>query len=348
VLLAADVRLESVAALGWPGVAAVLTLMLVVRPLCVLASTRRTGLATNEKVFLAWLGPRGIVAAAVASLFATRLDEAGIDGGTEMRALVFLVIAMTVVVQGMSGGLVAAALGVRRPSRFGYAILGAGSVARLVAAALRRGGEPVVLVDSSPDACELASRAGLEVVNANGLEEEVLVALQADARIACLAITPNEHINFLFARKVRDQFPAPELFVALETEADGVTTPMVRAMGASVLFGGERRLATWAQSVADGAVDVESWALESAPEAGVNLAAAPIHALLPLVFHRGGRVSPVGDDTRPRSRDLFEMAIDRDRRAEAYEWLRACGFVPHGLARPATEPGDAAPAADRP
>jgi NhaP-type Na+/H+ or K+/H+ antiporter len=119
VLLAADVRLAQVRALGWAGLATVLVLMFVVRPLNVLAGTFGSDLSWRERAFIAWLAPRGIVAAAVSSLFAQTLTREGMPGGTELRALMFLVIAVTVVVQGLTGGLVAGRLGLRRPSDSG-------------------------------------------------------------------------------------------------------------------------------------------------------------------------------------------------------------------------------------
>ena len=76
VLLAADVRLEEVRALGWPGVLTVAALMLVVRPLNVAVGTWGSGFGWREKAFLSWIAPRGIVAAAVASLFAISLEAA--------------------------------------------------------------------------------------------------------------------------------------------------------------------------------------------------------------------------------------------------------------------------------
>lgn len=115
VLLSADVRVASVAELGWPGVLTVLGLMLVVRPLDVGVCTLGSELDVREKTFLSWLAPRGIVAAAVSSLFARRLAEAGVEGGEALVALVFLVIAATVLVQGGTVGLVAERLGLRRP-----------------------------------------------------------------------------------------------------------------------------------------------------------------------------------------------------------------------------------------
>ena len=87
ILLAADVGLEGVLALGWEGVAVVGTLILVVRPASVWFVTRGAELAARERIFLAALAPRGIVAAAVASLMASTLDISGITGGDDLRAL---------------------------------------------------------------------------------------------------------------------------------------------------------------------------------------------------------------------------------------------------------------------
>lgn len=131
VLLAADVRVQDVLDLGWPGVLTVAGLMFLVRPINIWLCTLGSDLTRKEKAFLAWLAPRGVVAAAVASLFAQTLDNAGMAGGRELRALVFLVIAITVNVQGSTGGLVASMLGLRRATRRGYLILGANALGHI-------------------------------------------------------------------------------------------------------------------------------------------------------------------------------------------------------------------------
>ena len=342
VLLAADVRLSDVRALGLPGLITVGLLMLVVRPLTVIASTHGTDLGWREKVFLSWLSPRGIVAAAVASLFAIRLTEAGIPGGEEVRALVFLVILATVTVQGLSGGVVARLLRLRRPSRFGYLILGANPLARQVAAALGAR-DPVFLVDINPEACEAARREGLEAMHGNGLEEDIMVLSQADARIACLGLTTNEHVNFLFARRIRDRFRGARLLVALETEASGVTGQMVREIGAEVLFGGERQLTTWVQALTAGLVSHERWEYSS-PQDGSSapLAGAPPRALLPIAAVRDGRGLPISGDSRLRKGDLVDLAVANDHRQEAHVWLREAGFLPAAGHPSLTAPPDAA------
>jgi NhaP-type Na+/H+ or K+/H+ antiporter len=328
VLLAADVRIAEVEALGWRGVGTVATLMLIVRPLSVAVSTRGTGLVVRQKLFLAWLAPRGIVAAAVASLFAIRLDEAGIEGGAALRALVFLVVALTVVVQGTTSGVVARLLRVRRPSALGYLVLGANPLARLVAGSLRDGGQVVRLLDSDPAACAAARAAGLDAEEADGLDEVALVAAQADARIACLGLTANENVNFLFARRVREAFREPRVLVGLESAAVGVTAAMVRGIGAGVLFGRECHIGTWCRAIDAGRVRLERWGLDGASEGGVAWQDIPVDALVPLVRHAGATTEPVADGGRLRRGDRVDFAIDADGDARARTWLRAVGFSP--------------------
>ena len=101
-LLAADVSWGELSPLGWGGVVCVFMIMVIVRPISIWVATMRTGLELKEKVFLAWLAPRGIVTAAVASLFSIRLEQAGILGAGRLQGLVFLTILMTVGIQGLS------------------------------------------------------------------------------------------------------------------------------------------------------------------------------------------------------------------------------------------------------
>jgi len=101
-LLAADVSWGELSPLGWGGVVCVFMLMLIVRPISIWIATIGGELNLKEKVFLAWLAPRGIVTAAVASLFSIRLEQAGILGSGRLQGLVFLTILMTVGIQGLS------------------------------------------------------------------------------------------------------------------------------------------------------------------------------------------------------------------------------------------------------
>ena len=101
-LLAADVSWGELSPLGWGGITCVFMMMIIVRPISVSLATVGQNLAIKERVFLAWLAPRGIVTAAVASLFAIRLEQAGVLGAGRLQGLVFLTILMTVGIQGLT------------------------------------------------------------------------------------------------------------------------------------------------------------------------------------------------------------------------------------------------------
>ncbi|MGC6483096.1 MAG: cation:proton antiporter [Synechococcus sp.] len=110
-LLAADVSWAELSPLGWGGVCCVLVLMLVVRPVAVSLATVGQPLNWRQRLFMGWLAPRGIVTAAVASLFAIRLEQAGVLGAGRLQGLVFLTILMTVGLQGLTAQPLAKTLG---------------------------------------------------------------------------------------------------------------------------------------------------------------------------------------------------------------------------------------------
>ena len=101
-LLASDVSWGELSPLGWGGIICVFMLMLIVRPIAISIATMGRELDVKERIFLAWLAPRGIVTAAVASLFSIRLEQAGVLGAGRLQGLVFLTILMTVGIQGLT------------------------------------------------------------------------------------------------------------------------------------------------------------------------------------------------------------------------------------------------------
>ena len=101
-LLASDVSWGELSPLGWGGIICVLFLMLIVRPISISIATMGRELEIKQRLFLAWLAPRGIVTAAVASLFSIRLEQAGVLGAGRLQGLVFLTILMTVGIQGLT------------------------------------------------------------------------------------------------------------------------------------------------------------------------------------------------------------------------------------------------------
>lgn len=326
VLLAADVRIGNVLALGWRGLITVAVLMFVVRPVQVWICTRRSGLGWRKILFLSWLAPRGIVAAAVSSLFALELERGGFTGGTQLEAMVFLVIATTVTVQGLSGNLVARLLDVRRTGRSGFLVLGANPMAILVGGTLRAHGARVTLVDTNAEDCRHAERAELEVLNGNGLQEETLVRAQADSREACIAVTPNESINYLFAQEIRRHFAGAEVCVALQATDSGVTAEMAEALGARVLFGGERDLYWWM-----GVIRRQEHVVLRCRQAGPVRGGARFDAdsgalFLPLAMIRQGKPGVLVGLDQLKVDDLAIFAVHGENQAEARAWLESAGL----------------------
>jgi len=247
VILAADVRLESLQALGLRGVLLVVLLVVLVRPLNVLFGTWGTALTLRQRTFMAWMGPRGIVAAAIASLFAQKLRVMEIPGGDELRAMVFLVIAVTVTTAGLGGGILARLLGLQRPRNAGWVILGGNELAQELALLLRAGGRDVVLIDTNAHATMSAENRGLRVIFGNGLEERTLLRAEIDTRFGAIGLTGNEEVNLLFLQKARRLGGLRHTLCAISSAEGGVTPRMVRSEGGELLFGRTHDVSLWSE-----------------------------------------------------------------------------------------------------
>lgn len=323
VLLAADVKLADVVALGDGGLWVVAALILVVRPLNVWISTFGTGLTWKQKAFIGWMGPRGIVAAAVASLFAVTLEANGIDGGRPLRALVFLVIAVTVAVAGLSGGVVARALSLRRKTDDGWVILGANELARTLARALMDTGQPVVCVDTNPTNCSAAEQEGLRVLLANGLEERTLHRAAIDTRAGAVGLSPNSEVNLMFAARTKAAGKLTRRLVGLGRNRARYGTDTAHESGARVLFGRAVDMDHWAVRVRRGNAEVQRWRWSGSRNGAVEepLTAGSDDAMLPLVhLHRDGG-APVSSATRAMVGDEFIVLANKQRSKDVQAWM---------------------------
>ncbi|MFB6286082.1 MAG: cation:proton antiporter, partial [Candidatus Bipolaricaulia bacterium] len=212
ILLAARLPLASVTALGPEVLGFIALLILVVRPLAVALCTIGSRLSWRERAFVAWMAPRGIVAAAVSSLFALRLSEAGYSGTEALVAITFAVITGTVAVYGLTAGLLARWLGVADPNPQGALIIGAQPWAREIAQAIRDEGFPVRLVDDNWAHITAARQAGFETFYAGVLQEYVLDEIDLDGIGRLLALTPNDEVNALAALHFMEIFGRAEVY----------------------------------------------------------------------------------------------------------------------------------------
>lgn len=215
IVLAAKLELKHLSEIASPGVVEfVLLLFLVVRPTAVWLSTYRSKLSRNERLFMAFLAPRGIVAAAVASVFALRLAQGDPPHPEADRlvAVTFLVIIATVAVYGLAAGPLALRLGLSDKNPQGVLLVGAHPLARMLAKALQEVGLRVLLVDSNRENVDLATADGLEGVLESILDEHAHDDLDLGGLGRMLALTPNDEVNTLATQRFLEIFGRRELY----------------------------------------------------------------------------------------------------------------------------------------
>jgi NhaP-type Na+/H+ or K+/H+ antiporter len=214
IVLAAQITVsrESLALLGWGSLAFALALVFVVRPVAVFACTIGAPLTWQEKVFLAWLHPRGIVAASVSALFALRI--ASVQGaesplaseGERFVMAVYLVVIVSVTIYGLTLAPLARWLGLSNQNPQGVLFAGASRPVREIAAALRDEGFSVLLVDTNPRNNAAARMAGLPVLFASIDSEFVQEEIDLGGLGRLMAMTPNDEVNTLAAMGLTERF----------------------------------------------------------------------------------------------------------------------------------------------
>ena len=211
--LAADIELAAfVAAIDWRSILLLLLLIVVVRPLSVFVSTMRSTLSWRERVFIAGTAPRGIVAAAVTSLFASKLTITGLGNADLLVPLVFLVIMTTVLLSSLVAKPLARYLNLAEPDPQGFLILGATPVAQQVAKALQQEDIHVLLTTTSWAEVADARMAGLNTYYGSPLSDRSDDELSLAGIGNLLALTPNDEANSLAALKFARLFGRKHIF----------------------------------------------------------------------------------------------------------------------------------------
>jgi len=341
ILLAADVRLADVESLGWGGIAVLAVLVLVVRPLNVGLATLGSDLSWRERALIGWLAPRGIVAAAVASITASTLDREGIAGGSELRALVFLTIAGTVVLGGLSAGPVARLLRQQLPGRETVAILGAGGLGLLLGEVLREAGVPVVFLDSNPQNCRRAEERGFAVIFGDALQERTLQRARFEMVGEVVGATSNQMLNSVFVSRARERFAVPRSFVAVSRPESGLASQLVESEEAVVLFDGPHDAARWEVRERQKGVLVERWIYGGAPADGAAAEPEELPGLgelcVILMLQRSGKALLMHQNLKLEGGDVAAVAVHADEREEARLALARRGWSPNGQTPPTEE-----------
>jgi NhaP-type Na+/H+ or K+/H+ antiporter len=196
ILLSANINIEDLLLLySWKTLVLFAAVVFVIRPLAVFTSAYKSKLKLNEKLFISWVGPRGIVAAGIASLFGSKLLKQGVEGAEYITPLVFMIVLGTVLLNATTARLFAKMVGVFLKSSNAILIVGASSPSRLIATYLRDKGKRVVLIDANKNFIEQAKNDDLEAIKADIYEDDLTNNIELNDVGYLIALTGSDSVN---------------------------------------------------------------------------------------------------------------------------------------------------------
>ncbi|MGO2507842.1 MAG: cation:proton antiporter [Vibrio hibernica] len=219
-MLSARMELSDFAALGVGSAILFVAIQLISRPIAIFLSTIGSSLNFKEKAFIAWVAPRGIVAASISSLFAIKLVESGVEEASLLVPLTFMVIVGTVVLQSITARPLANALKLSEPSPRGYLVVGANDIGRSLAMALKKYGDRVIITDSNWEYIRKARMQGLETYYGNPTSSNAEEYLDLIGIGNLIAVSPDKHFNIVAAKHFMSDFGARRVFFLNEKAKD--------------------------------------------------------------------------------------------------------------------------------
>ena len=207
ILLSANINIDDLYLLyNWKTVILFVSVVFIVRPLAVFLSTTNSNLELKEKLFISWVGPRGIVAAGIASLFGSKLIIEGVEGSEYITPLVFMIVLGTVLLNATTARLFAKVVGVFLTKSNGILIIGAAKVSRIIAKYLAENGRHVVLIDSNQNNIQEALSLGLDAFATDIYSDTLKDNIELNDIGYLLALTGNTDINKFAINKFSKQF----------------------------------------------------------------------------------------------------------------------------------------------
>lgn len=212
VLLAANMSLDDFALLDWRAILLLIVVLFVLRPIGAQLSALGSSLTSNERLLLSWIAPRGIVAAAISSLFAFELVALGYEEARIIAPLTFMVIVGTVLLQGSTARWFAKKLGVREADPQGVLIMGCNVLGRGLARALSEEGFIVRMVDTNWERVRAARMDGIQVYHGNILSEFTESQIDLGGIGYLLALTRNDAANALACQHLSEELGSSHVF----------------------------------------------------------------------------------------------------------------------------------------
>ena len=196
ILLSASINIEDLMLLyTWKTIALFAIVVFVIRPLAVFASTYKSRLKLNEKLFISWVGPRGIVAAGIASLFGSKLLKQGVVGAEYITPLVFMIVLGTVLLNATTARMFAKVIGVFLKTSDSILFVGASRPIQLIAKHLKEKGKSVVLIDANSNFIEQATNDGLEALKVDIYDDDLTDNIELNDVGYLIALTGSDMVN---------------------------------------------------------------------------------------------------------------------------------------------------------
>lgn len=219
ILLAANINIGDLELLRtWDTLWLFLIVVFLIRPLGVLLSTQGSDLKINEKLFIGWVGPRGIVAAGIASLFGSKLLARGEPGAEYITPLVFMIVLGTVLFNATTARIFAKIVGVFLMKSEGILIVGASKFSRLIGNYLKKNNRHVVLIDNNQNNVRQSKSLGLEAFTADIYSDSLTDNIELNDVGYLMALTGNSDINRFAINKFKSQFGENGSFRLIDTD----------------------------------------------------------------------------------------------------------------------------------
>lgn len=220
ILLAANIDMEQLELIirDWRSLALFGVVALVLRPAGVFASTINSELKFQEKIFISWVGPRGIVAAGIASLFGITLTRDGVAGAEYITPIVFMIVLGTVLLNATTARIFAKLLGVIQETSSGILIIGANQASRILAKYLVENNRYIVMVDSNESNIEKAREMGVEAIVSNIYSDDLSDQIELLDVGYLIAMTSNIDVNSYALKRYQKIFGEKGTFRLLTSE----------------------------------------------------------------------------------------------------------------------------------
>lgn len=235
ILLSANINIEDLFLLyTWKTLVLFAVVVFIVRPIAVFASTLNSNLKLNEKLFISWVGPRGIVAAGIASLFGSKLIKQGVDGAEYITPLVFMIVLGTVLLNATTARFFAKMVGVFLKKSNAVLFVGASKPVRLIAKFLKNKGKRVILIDSNKSFIQEALDSDIEAFKVDVYDDELANNIELNDVGYLIALTGSDQVNMHALNKFSENFgeqgayklaSSKEIIEASDSDRESFFTP---------------------------------------------------------------------------------------------------------------------------